>query len=303
MLILDATTKSIQAVIDGAPTSTNPVYVVSWADHTTSEFTPGSSTGSTNGSTPVTVVAAPVSGTARQVKLINVFNADTVAHTIILQINDNSTIRKLIAFTVESGETVLYIDSVGWAVYDRMGNLKRGAGNAVRIGRILSTARYLGLANITTATAFTTAVAYAEYLGVASYAANSVKIQLRVVAACATITFAEIGIFKGDVVHNGNPTLSRLGVTDVAGIFNTTGLKNVTVNCSPGIQVGDPLWVVFGTQATTMNTFRGHLADDLQSGIFATLAATARPSTLASPTTWTLASATQVPAWITAFLN
>lgn len=177
------------------------------------------------------------------------------------------------------------------------------AGTSI-VGRLLSTLQFFDLANITTATAFTSAVAYAQLLGVASVASNSVKLQLRVAVKCATITFAEIGIFKGSVNHGGNPTLTRLGVADVSAVFGgSTGIKNVTVNCSSGIQPGDTLWVVFGTQATTMNTFRGHLADDLQSGIFATLAATARPSTVTSPTTWTLASATQVPAWVTAYLN
>jgi hypothetical protein len=45
-----------------------------------------SSNGATNNTTPVTIVAAPSSGVYRQVKWINVYNADTASATVTIKL-------------------------------------------------------------------------------------------------------------------------------------------------------------------------------------------------------------------------
>jgi hypothetical protein len=97
------------------------------------------------------------------------------------------------------------------------------------------------------------------------------------------------------------PDLTRLGYTDVAASYNTTGRKNTTINLTVPANPGDNLWVVLGSQATTPFQIRGALADDLQCGIFNTL--TARPSLTAGPITGVLAGATAVPGWVVIKLN
>lgn len=151
-------------------------------------------------------------------------------------------------------------------------------------------------ANLTAVTAFATQDAYYVYLGRAQHALTSCDVVCRVTTAAATITYAEVAIFTGAPVANGNASLTRRGFTDVAATFNSIGIKKTTVTLT-GVSAGDDLWAVFASQATTPFQLRGCLADDIQSGVFQTTNAV-RPSTAASPQATTLAGAAVVPPWV-----
>jgi len=91
VLILDTVNKSIELSLGEAHT-TNPVDVTAnWADSGTA-FTEGSTQSQSNGTTPVTIVAAPAASTRRLVKTITIHNNDTVAHIIIFKVNVSSTL-------------------------------------------------------------------------------------------------------------------------------------------------------------------------------------------------------------------
>jgi hypothetical protein len=121
-VILDAATKKLQVVLAGAKTSLDCPWVTTWADMSSTAFTPGSSNGLTNGVTAVDIVAA--SGlTQRQVKGISLFNGDTGAVTASILYNDNSTLRVLIKVVLQVGETLLY-DGTSWRVLDATGAQK-----------------------------------------------------------------------------------------------------------------------------------------------------------------------------------
>ena len=105
MLILDSTSKSIQAVMSGTPTTTNPGFVTSYSDNTGTTFTEGSSDGALNGVTTVTLVAAPAASTRRIIKTINIENCDTAAVTITVYYNNSSTLRVLAKVTLQVGDT------------------------------------------------------------------------------------------------------------------------------------------------------------------------------------------------------
>jgi hypothetical protein len=105
MLVLDATTKSISVAMSGAATTTNPTYVTAYSDDTGSAFTEGSSDGALNGTSAVTVVSAPASSTRRLIKTIYISNLDTVANTIIVSYNDNSTLRQIAKVTLNVNDT------------------------------------------------------------------------------------------------------------------------------------------------------------------------------------------------------
>ena len=105
MLVLDATTKSISVAMSGAATTTNPTYVTAYSDDTGTAFTEGSSDGALNGTSAVTVVAAPASSTRRLIKTIYISNLDTVANTIIVSYNDNSTLRQIAKVTLNVDDT------------------------------------------------------------------------------------------------------------------------------------------------------------------------------------------------------
>lgn len=299
-MFLDAITKSLEVYLGGAVAANQlPIYA-NYVDHTTSAATPGTTDTQTNGVTAVTAVAAPGGSTQRQVKMLSIYNADTAAVTIYLRLNNNSTMRIIRRCTLNPGETWAYTQESGFKVLDIMGMEKIG-GSLVRYAPILGYSTK-DAANLTAVTALATTVCHCYYVGVAPFASSSINLLVNVTTLVSTITWAEVAIYKGTPTLNGAcPDLTRLGYTDVAGTFNTTGRKNVVINLTVPANPGDNLWVILGSQATTPFQIRGALADDLQCGIFNTL--TARPSLTAGPTAGTLAGATAVPGWVVIKFN
>ncbi|HEY4963601.1 MAG TPA: hypothetical protein VIH90_02795 [Candidatus Saccharimonadales bacterium] len=121
-MILDTTSKSIELFLGGAVTSNQLQCVASWADITTSTFTPGSTDTQSNNTTSVTIVAAPASSTQRQVKAINVYNADTAAATLTIRLNNSSTYRVLLKVALQPGYTLQFTEN-SWVVTDGSGNV------------------------------------------------------------------------------------------------------------------------------------------------------------------------------------
>lgn len=298
MIILDATNKSITATSDVAAATTEPNYVVSYVDVTTTTFTPGAADGVTNGTTPVTIVASPAGSTQRQVKFISINNVDTINHRITIKYVDGVNSRVMINWLLSVGDTLQFDANDGWRLLDVTGAYKSS-------GFLFQPSKYLRssimAANTSTTLSLTSTTSYAVWLGVAGYVSSSVNLLFNVTTLASTITWAEVGIFKGAINLNGNPTLTRLGTADVSGVVNSTGIKNVVVSLTTPLSIGDDVWAVIGDQASVTMVVRAGLADDIQSGRFATL--TARPSTVTSPTAWTLAGNTIALPWINGFIN
>lgn len=101
LLLLDATTKSIEAVSSSGPTDI--VFVAAYADSTSSAFTEGSSDGAVS-TTDTTIVAAPSTSTRRVIKSINFYNTAASSRTVTLKYNNNGTKRTVAVFTLTAGE-------------------------------------------------------------------------------------------------------------------------------------------------------------------------------------------------------
>jgi hypothetical protein len=203
MLVLDATTKSIKAVMSGAQATTNPDFTVSFADNTGTAFTEGANDGAFNGTSPVTIVAAPAAATRRIIKSITIENRDTAAVTITLSYDNNGTLRTIARVTLQVGDT--------WTTtgtFDTNGNLKQTLGIVNLATQVTGT---LPVANGGTGiTSFGTGVA--TFLGTPS-SAN--------LAAAVT---DETG--SGSLVFATSPTL----VTPVLGTPTSGTLSNCTVD-------------------------------------------------------------------------
>jgi hypothetical protein len=123
MLILDATTKSIVVAMSGAAATTNPDFTAAYADNNGTAFTEGANDGALNGTSSVTLVAAPAASTRRTIKSITIENRDTAAVTLTISYNNNSTLRTIANVTLQVGDT--------WTTdgqYDTNGNLKTISG-------------------------------------------------------------------------------------------------------------------------------------------------------------------------------
>jgi hypothetical protein len=205
MLVLDATTKSIKAVMSGAQATTNPDFTVSFADNTGTAFTEGANDGAFNGTSPVTIVAAPAAATRRIIKSITIENRDTAAVTITLSYDNNSTLRTIARVTLQVGDT--------WTTtgtFDTNGNLKQTLGTVNLATNVTGT---LPVANGGTGiTSFGTGVATA--LG-----AN--------VTGSGEIALATSPSFTTPVL--GTPTSGQLSNCTVDGT-NAVGFRNTPIN-------------------------------------------------------------------------
>ena len=136
---------------------------------------------------------------------------------------------------------------------------------------------------------------YFYYMGIAGMNSENAEVQYIVDTGTAvSISWAEVGIFRGDFTLGGGASLTRLGYTDIsAQVYGVgTGIANrkkVNVTVDPPIKVGDQLWVAVGMSASTMCQFHGYARpDETRSGVFQTIVAGGRPSTLSVPVTTTV---------------
>ena len=116
-LFLTAVTDKLQVITGQA---VNVDVHVSWADVATAG-TGSVATGRTN--TAITTAAttdvmpAPAASTTRTAKLINIRNKSAASTVdITVQFNANGTIAELWKVTLKAGETLIYLDAVGWYV-------------------------------------------------------------------------------------------------------------------------------------------------------------------------------------------
>ena len=103
LLALDSTTRKLQAKMASVATTTNCSVTCTYADSATSTFTEGIYPSVLNGTTLVDILPAPAASTRRVVKSINVFNNDTVTHTVTIYLNDNSTSYAIKKITLATG--------------------------------------------------------------------------------------------------------------------------------------------------------------------------------------------------------
>ena len=124
--ILDSVDKSITAVMSGAAATTNPDFTAAYADRTATSLTEGANDGALNGTTPVTLVAAPAASTKRIIKSMTIQNRDTAAVTLTVRYVSAGGTRQIWSGTLAVGDT--------WTsegTYDATGRLKTVAGQSV----------------------------------------------------------------------------------------------------------------------------------------------------------------------------
>ena len=134
LLILDSTSKSIVVAMSGAAATTNPDFTAAWADNNGTTFTEGATDGALNGTSSVTLVAAPAASTRRTVKTITIENKDTAAVTLTISYNNSSTLRTIAKVTLQVGDT--------WTTdgtYDTNGNLKTVIGSVNLASQVTGT--------------------------------------------------------------------------------------------------------------------------------------------------------------------
>lgn len=133
MLILSATTDILQAKLAGAIATNQVRMVASWRDITTTAFTPGRTVILTNGATAVAAVGAPAASAQRVIDFINFYNADTAPVTLTVQLDDSGTPYVLWVGSLGVGESLQYVDGIGWQRLTAAGLVALGATTASSI--------------------------------------------------------------------------------------------------------------------------------------------------------------------------
>jgi hypothetical protein len=123
MIILKATTESLQVTTS---TAAAVDYSISYADITTTTFTPSTNEGKIVTATTTATLAAPAVSTQRQVKLITISNHDaSLSDAIVVQkVISGTTYNLTPTITLLVGETMQYMDGTGWIYYSATGSIK-----------------------------------------------------------------------------------------------------------------------------------------------------------------------------------
>lgn len=133
MIFLDATTRSLQVNLAGAVTTNQLPIVASYLDINQTSFSAvnaSANTLATNSTTAVTPVAAPASGNTRQLKYLSIQNDDTAPATVIVEYNDNGTLRQIVKATLQVNETLSFDAENGWQTITAAGAIKSAPSNA-----------------------------------------------------------------------------------------------------------------------------------------------------------------------------
>lgn len=124
---------SLQAVMSGAATTTNPKAHVEWSDG----GPPESNWTSLSGATAVDLLSCPTAPVAvRSVRGLSIYNEDTAAVTVTLTHVVGGTSYKLAKVTLQVGDTVT-IDAQGVRVTDANGNTKNTQGTTQVVNHTL----------------------------------------------------------------------------------------------------------------------------------------------------------------------
>ncbi len=126
MIILKSTT-SLELKLGGSITTSQLPFYVAYVDSTSINYTPSNANGISNNTTVVTMISSPASGETRTIKYISLNNSDSTSVQVILQVNESSTVRKIIDFNLDSGDRLEYTDTVGFRVLTSTGQIKTGS--------------------------------------------------------------------------------------------------------------------------------------------------------------------------------
>lgn len=279
-MILTGTTEKIEIVLSGGVQTAQATFHTSYNQITNSSLIPFEQNGTTNGFNAVNILDSPSSGYINQLKSFYLENNDTSDIICNIRYNNNdTTYRTIYRAVLNMGNSLRFDLDNGWFVSDGFGGRKYASTNIYPAASINYPTLSVPLNS--TSLSLTTNIVMIN-LGKADAAYSSITIAYLVSQAAATITWAEMGIYRvAQPMGIGTQQLTRrCGFINTASIWNSIGAKYTNIPVS-GIEKGDDLYVVFGNIATTTAAFRGaSVADDLTTILrcINNAAATWRPS-------------------------
>ena len=128
LMLIDATTQTLEVKLAGAVSTNELPIVLAYIDGEASNFFPTLQHSISNGTAEVTILSAPEPRGKRMVKFMYIRNTDTATATVIVQLADGATNREIVKIALLQDETLVYTDTTGFKVIDTNGNTKVGGG-------------------------------------------------------------------------------------------------------------------------------------------------------------------------------
>jgi hypothetical protein len=276
-MLLTSTTDKIEIVLGANVASRQLEFISSYNDNTSTSVTPSRTVSVTNNTTAVDLVPAPSSGVSRQLRWASIYNSDSVPATVTIRINYNGTTRTVLVTTLQIGEYIQYTHRTGWKVFDCNGSLKTTDYFSD------NTNTWLAEYNITTGTISTISLGtttWCIYLGRATGAYRYTCLGYRIITAAATVTWAELAVYKGRPSIGLGANLTRCGVYDASSLWTRSANTNYTTAVPvTGINAGDDIWAVIGNSAVTSAVISAASSEDNIAAGFLQSASSNRPST------------------------
>lgn len=122
MIILDRNTKNLEVKLGEAIVTNNIPVVCNYLDIMSPSYGPAVEDVLTNGVTAVVMSGEWLKDyIQRHINEISVNNTDTIPHDVIIQLNNNSTIRQIKRVNLLVGDSLHYENGKGWYVLDKYG--------------------------------------------------------------------------------------------------------------------------------------------------------------------------------------
>jgi len=316
LIVLDSTTRKLQAKMAMAAMATNCSVTVAYADTTATTFVEGIYPSALNGTTIVDILPAPAASTRRVIKSIILFNDDTDTHTVTLYLDDNGTDYPITKVTLGPGASWASDDqtgvNVGGAITDGpKGDINVSGGgstwtiadDAVTLGKMapLATDRLIGRDTAGTDNPEAIAVTGGiEFTGSQSIqvSAFSGDVSKPAGSTTTTITAGAVSTSKlgGDITTQGKALLDDVTAADQRttlglGTIATQAANNVSISGGSITGITDLAVADGGTGSSTLaanNVLLGNGTSALQ-----TVAPGTSGNVLTSNgTTWTSAAST-----------
>lgn len=256
-MLLDGTTDTIQFLLDAAVTTTELSFNSYFNDYTSTSATPVNNQGASNGTTAVDLVGSPAASHQRELKSASIYNEDTTSKTVTIQIFDGTNTMIVYKALLAAGETMQYKDDYGWHVNTTTGDKKVRSGHVMLPGGNIHMIECFPSAGSSSTIVLGTTTGIMS-LGKAEKDYTSIDVQYRVSNAAASITWAELGIYKASQPTGAGTQhlLRRCGYTDTSTPWQSTGQKTTNVVVS-NVKMGDELFVLFSNSAGTSVQIRG----------------------------------------------
>lgn len=280
-MVIDNTNETIELVLGGAVTTSQATFSCSFNEFSTTTFSGNETNGTSNNTTPVTLIGSPSAGFQRQLRELILENNDTASMTVTVRYNNSSVTRIIIKATLDPSDSLTYTADGGWVCKNTNGAIRYQNIHVNLTGNIRGPELFVLAGSATTVTLGTSVAG--QYLGKAEKDYTSIDLRYQVDTAAVTITFCELAIYRvSNRFSIGTQQVwTRLGTADTASVWNGTGLKTTNVPLL-GCKTGDDLYAIWASNATTpMGPRSGNISDPTSSILHTTTTTVAswRPST------------------------